>query len=142
MFFAVVVTVFAGCRSQPFVATDYHRWGWEDPADARAHLDQYANILLVRFDDDRWEDQGPHRYSLYDFRGTVLKTYEGDWRPTETGSFVEGLDYRAPKQWNSNAGKLTFIMTNQHSDAESPLDTGERIAYDPQLEQILKDLYP
>jgi len=95
-------------------------------------LDDYKHVFIVCIYEDHWEDQGPNRYSLHHYRGTVVRVYKGDWRISERVAFVEGLDYPALTSSNKAAGSLGFVFTSQHADAEIRLDTGEFSRYDPE----------
>jgi hypothetical protein len=132
----------AGCHSSAYNARIFHPWGVDDAADANAHWSRYTNIFMVCIYEDRWQDQGPGRYSLHHITGTVVKVYKGDWQVSEKISCVQGLDYPALLETNKGAGKLGFVFTNQHTNTELILDTGEFSRYDPEYEPALDRLYP
>jgi hypothetical protein len=139
---AVLLAGSTGCRSTAPDAKSLLEWGWENARDAKAHLDCYKHIFVACIYEDHWEDRGPHEYSRYHFKATVARVYKGDWRVSERGSFVEGLDYPVPKVWNSNAGRLILVLTDKHTNGEIYLDTGDRFNYGPKLERVLQFLYP
>lgn len=130
-----------GCHSPAPDGVSFHHWGWEDAKDAKAHLDEYNHIFLACVYEDHWEDRSPHSYSFYHCKATVIRTYKGDWRTSERVSFVQGVDYRVPKAWNSNAGKLVFFFINEHTDTEIGADPGHFSNYDSKLERILEFLF-
>ncbi len=132
----------AGCRSTAYNARVFHPWGMDDAADAEAHWDGYTNILMVCIYEDHWDDRGPNKYALHHDTGTVVKVYKGDWHISERISFVQGLDYRAPMATNEDAGHLGFVFTNQHTNSEFVLDTGEFGRYDAEYEPALDRIYP
>jgi hypothetical protein len=138
----VFLALSAGCQSSAYNAKVFHPWGVDDAADARAHWDSYTNIFMVCIYADHWEDRGPNKYSLHHETGTVVKVYKGDWQISEIISFVQGLDYPALKETNKGAGKLGFVFTNQHTNSELVLDTGEFSKYNPDYEPALDCLYP
>jgi len=57
----------------------FHPWGWEDPMDARAHLDGYKHVLVAQIDEHSWENLGANRLTPHHFKATVISTYKGDW---------------------------------------------------------------
>lgn len=132
----------AGCHSDAYNARVFHPWGVDDAADAKAHWDGYSNIFMVCIYEDHWDDRGPDRYSLHHECGTVIKVYKGNWHISEKISFVQGLDYRAPMETNQDAGSLGFVFTNQHTNTEFVLGTGEFGGYDAEYELALDCVYP
>jgi hypothetical protein len=132
-----------GCHSPTYNANFFDPWGLEGGvAGAKASWGSYSNILLVCIYEDHWEDRGPNRYSLHHEIGTVVKVYKGDWRVSEEISLVQGLDYRAPVETNKEAGNLWFVFTDQHTNSEIALDTGDYTGYDADLEPALEYIYP
>ena len=131
----------AGCHSSAYNARAFHHWGLDNAANARARWDGYTNIFMVCIYADHWEDRGPNRYSLHHEMGTVVKVFKGDWHISERISFVQGLDYPALLTTNKGAGELGFVFTNQHTNTELVLDTGEFSRYDPEYEPALDRLY-
>ena len=138
----VLLTTAVGCRSTAPAATSFHRWGWEDATDAKAHLHYYKHIFLACIYEDEWLDQGPRKYSLYRFKGTVVRTYKGDWHTSERIFFVHGIDSPVKADFTSNAGKLVFLFTDQHTNAEIGFETGTFRYYEPELERVIKFLFP
>ena len=100
----LLLTVAAGCRSTPPASAFFLRLGQENAADAKAYLDSYKHILLACIYEDDWQDQGPGKYSLYRFKGTVVRTYKGDWQTSERIWFVHGID--SPVSLFQNSGLL------------------------------------
>lgn len=131
-----------GCRSPAPNATSFHRWGWEDAENAKAYLDAYKHVLLGCIYEDHWEDQGPNKYSLHRFKGTVVRTYKGDWRISERILFVHGVDSPPPTAPISNVGRLMLLLTDQHTEAEIGFEAGTFYTYDTELERVLQFLYP
>ena len=138
----VLLTTAVGCRSTAPAATSFHRWGWEDATDAKAHLHYYKHIFLACIYEDEWQDQGPRKYSLYRFKGTVVRTYKGDWHTSERIFFVHGIDSPVKADFTSNAGKLVFLFTDQHTNAEIGFETGTFCYYKPELERVIEFLFP
>jgi hypothetical protein len=134
---------FAGCKSDRNAAI-FHHWGWEDATDAKAHLDAYKHVLVACIYDHHWEDRGPHKLTPYRSKATVVRSFKGDWRVSEKIAFVHYVDAPAPPTPNSNvpSGNLVFIFTNEHTDSEIVLDTGEFGAYDEEDAVALDYLYP
>jgi len=118
-----------GCTSPDYNSRVFHPWGCENAREFRARMDQYKHVFMVCIYEDHWEDLGPNRYSLHHYKGTVVRVYKGDWRVSESISFVQGLDYRAPTNPPSAAGRLGWVFTSQHGDTEIGLDTGEFRSY-------------
>jgi hypothetical protein len=137
-----LVAICIGCHSPAYNARVFHPWGLEDATDAKARWNCYTNIFMVCIYEDYWEDRGPNRYSLHHSAGTVVKVYKGDWRISEKVAFVEGLDYRAPMETNKCTGSLGFVFTNQHTNTEFNVDTGEFGRYDGVFVPALDCIYP
>jgi hypothetical protein len=133
---ALFLTV-AACRSVPPGVEPFHAWGWENAQDGKAHLDAFKHILLICVYEDRMGDHGPGNYSAYRAKGTVVRSYKGDWNLSERISFVHWIDSRLPPQTNINEGKLMFVFTDRHADAEIALEAGEFRKYEPDLERVL-----
>lgn len=142
LLFFGLLALSAGCHSAAYNARVFRPWGMADVADAKARWNSYSNIFMVCIYEDYWQDQGPNRYSLHHRMGTVVKVYKGDWRISERISFVQGLDYPALMETNKGAGMLGFVFTNQHTNTELVLDTGEFNRYDSDYEPALDCLYP
>ncbi len=129
--------------SMDYNAKVFHPWGWEDAADAKAHLEEYSHILIARIDDDQWEDRGPHRLTPHHFEGTVVKSYKGDWRVSERIAFVHHVDAPAPTNRSSAPhDELIFVFTNQHTNAEIVVDTGEFGTYNAEYALALDHIFP
>jgi hypothetical protein len=131
-----------GCRSRDYSARVFHPWGCENAREFKAQYHEYKSIFMVCVYADHWEDRGPHDYSLHHFKGTVVRVYKGDWRVSEKIAFVQGLDYRAPANPQSEAGSLGFVLTSEHRDTEIGLDTGEFHRYYPEDACALEYAYP
>jgi len=91
----------------------------------RAYLQHFDHVLLVCVTEDRVAPgDHPARSNLH-FSGTVVRVYKGDWKVSDTLSWVHDLDSRIPVATNQHTGKLFFVFTNTHSEKEFFLDTGE-----------------
>jgi hypothetical protein len=130
-----------GCRSTAPSASSFHRWGWEDADDARTYLDRFRHIFLACIYEDEWRDQGPRQYSLYRAKATVVQTYKGDWHRSERVRYVQGVDSPVAAGFTSNAGKLVFLLTNEHTKAELGFEAGTFYDYEPELERVMEFLY-
>jgi hypothetical protein len=122
----LAVALAIGCQSNNSDAELFRAWGWENAKDAKAHLDQYKHALVVEVFGSHWEDRGPHRLAPYHFKGTVTKSYKGDWQVSEKIDFVHYVD--APAQTNTPSAprhELVFVFTNEHTNAEVVVDTGD-----------------
>jgi len=139
---AALVTLSSGCRTGGHDARVFHAWGSEDAKELRARLAHYRNVLLVCVYADHWEDLGPNRHSLFHAKGTVVRVYKGDWQLSEKIAWMHRLDDRAPANPISAAGRLYFVFTSQHTDAEIALDTGEFTGYSPEQALALDRIYP
>lgn len=138
----VLMAVAAGCRSPSPGPESFLRLGQENAASAKARLDSYKHIFLACIYEDSWRDQGPREYSWYRFKGTVVRTYKGDWRTSERIRFVHGIDSPVTPDFKSNAGKLVFLFTNQHTDAEIAFEADGFLYYNPELERVIEYLFP
>jgi len=59
-----------------------------------------------------------------------------------TSRDVHGVDAPALTISNGVAGYLMFVFTNEHTDAEIGLDTGDFGNYDADIDRALQFLYP
>ena len=138
-----VLAFAAGCQSKSSRAQVFHCWGWENMADARLHLDAYKHVLVARIEKSHWEDRGPHKLTPYHFEGTVVRTYKGTWRVAEKIAFVHYVDAPAlTNTSNSDGSELFYIFTNEYTNSEIVLDTGEFGTYDNEHEPALERIYP
>jgi hypothetical protein len=137
------VLAFAGCSANRN-AVIFHPWGWEDAADAKSRLDGYKHVLVARVDECSWEDRDPHRLTPYHFKATVIRSYKGDWGVSERISFVHYVDASAPATSTTNApgGYPVFIFSNDHTNGEIALDTGEWGRFNEELAPALEIIYP
>jgi hypothetical protein len=139
---AALLALTSGCRTGGGDASVFHSWGSEEADELRARLDHYRHVLLVCAYEDHWEDRGPNRYSLFHAKATVVRVYKGDWQVSEKMAWVHGLDDRAPANPKSAAGRLFFLFTNEHTDAEIGLDTGEFTGYGAEHALALQRIDP
>ena len=130
-----------GCRSTDSEASFFHTGGWEDAKEAKSYLDRYKHVLVACVYEDHWEGRGPGRLAPHHFKATVVRTYKGDWSFSERVAFVHYVDARALSISNAHAGSLVFVFTNDHTDAEIALDTGDFGACDRELERALQLVY-
>ena len=99
------------------------------PKDAKAEHEKYlrsfTHVLAVRIREDSWVDGGDDRLSQHHYKGTVVRSYKGAFRPSENIALVYALDSPAPaKAANADAGKFLFVGTNARTSAEIPIETG------------------
>ena len=139
---AALLALTAGCFSSDYNAKVFHPWCCDNAKELKARLDEYTNVLMVCVYEDHWEDQGPNRYSLHHYQGTVVRVYKGDWHMSERIAFVQGLDYRAPAKPASCVGNLEFVFTNEHTNTEIGLDTGELWTCNAEYAPALDRIYP
>lgn len=138
---SIVAALFSmSCRSTGCAKLFAHS-AWDDEKGARAFFDTYKNVLVVRIDTDHWEDRGPQRLSLHHFNATVVKSYKGNWSATERIAFVHGVDAPALTTINRMEGQLMILFTDDYTDAEIGVDTGDFLTYDSDLERILKCVF-
>ena len=120
----------------------FHPWGWEDAKHAKAHLGAYKHVLVARIDGHHYEDGGPHQLTPHHFEATVVRSFKGDWRVSERIAFVHYVDAPAPTHTpDAPRGDLVFVFTNEKTDAEIALDTGEFGAYGVEDEPALEYLF-
>ncbi|HVH46960.1 MAG TPA: hypothetical protein VM925_31670 [Labilithrix sp.] len=79
----------------------------------------------MRIREDHWTSGGADRLSRHYFNGTIVRSYQGDWKPSDKIAFVYELDYPTAGDANADVGKLLFVATNAHADTEILLQTGE-----------------
>lgn len=116
----------------------YEQSFWEDAAGVKARMDSFRHIPGVRIDENHGEDKGPNKYSVLHFKGTVLKSWKGEWRVGEPISFVHHVDYRASTTTsNQSAGKVFFVFTNQRTEGDIGLEAGD-FGYSANVEQVLQ----
>jgi hypothetical protein len=135
----VVGLLAAGCLSSDRAAVLAHSpWG----ANTKGYLNAYKHVLAVCVYKDSWEDRGLGRFSLHHYRGTVVRTFKGNWNLAERIAFVHGVDAPALQETNADAGSLVFVFTNEHAAHEIALDTGDFGTYDTEFERILEFIFP
>jgi hypothetical protein len=124
---SVLAAFLTGCSSSSYNAQVFHPWGREDAHDFKELVDGYKHVLVVGVSESYCEDRGPHRLTPYHFKGTVMKVYKGDWRAFEGIAFVHYVDSPAPT--NAAAARsrdeLMFVFTNEHTNTEIGVSTGE-----------------
>jgi hypothetical protein len=139
LFFAMagLLATNSGCRESECERV-YKQSFWEDARGVKARMDSYTNILTIRVDESRGEDRGPNRLGVLHFKGTVVKSWKGDWKPSEKISFVHYVDYRVSSTTsNGSAGETLFVFANEHTNTEIALETGE-FGYSTNVEQVLR----
>ena len=137
-----LLAIVIGCRSTDRNARVFNPWGWEDAKDAKAHLDNYKHILVARIDESHWKDRVPHPLPSHHFKGAVVRSYKGDWRVSERIAFVHYVDFPVPTNTPSaSRGDLMFVFTNEHTDAEIDLGTGEFGAYNAKYSPALDCIF-
>jgi hypothetical protein len=139
--FAGLIASAVGCRSTDFGAVFLHSQR-EDIENLKSILEGYKHVFLVCIYEDHWEDRGPHEYSFHHFKATVVRTYQGNWRISERVAFVHGVDAPARATFNADAGRLVFLFTNEHTDAEMGFETDEFRTYDAELERKILFIHP
>jgi hypothetical protein len=129
-----------GCRSTDCTAVYAHS-PWEDADSAKHYFGGYTNVLAVCVYESRGEDRGPNRLGILHFKGTVVGSYKGDWKFAERISFVHYVDDR-PRTTNAAAGYVYFVFCNDHTSHDIILETGDFVAYDPEIERVLQCVFP
>ena len=76
------------------------------------------------------------------FKGTVVRAYKGDWRVSDRIAFGEGLEDRPPTNPASCIGDLVFVVTNEHTNTEIGLDTGDLTWCNAEDVPALDSIYP
>ena len=138
-----LLAMFVGCRS-PDSNSAFGQFQWGDYEDAKSWLANYKHVILVCVCEDYWEDQGQDRnsfqtfgYSFHHFNGTVVNSYKGDWSTSDRVIFVHGLDGPSYGTTNKFSGKLLFLFTNEHTETEFGVDTGEFLPWDAETARQL-----
>jgi len=140
---AALLALTAGCVTNNYDAKIFgDPWCCDNAKELKARWDTYSNILMVCVFEDNWEDRGPHRLSIHHFKGTVARVYKGDWQISERIAFSQGLDFRPPANPASCIGNLNFVFTNEHTNSEIPLDTGDLWNCDAEHAPALDRTYP
>ena len=72
-----------------------------------------------------------------------MRTYKGDWNIAERVAWAESLDYSVPSTAKSNryVGDRLVLLTNEHTNSEIGIDTGNAFLYDRQFKQILQCVF-
>jgi hypothetical protein len=141
---AAFLVLTGGCCSSEYNARVFHPWGWENAKEFKGHLDQYRHVLVVRVSESYWEDKGPGRLTPCHFKGKVVRSYKGDWRVSEGIAFVHYVDSPAPTNApGRTCDELMFVLTNEHTNAEIVVDTGDfntyNAIYAPALECVFRN---
>jgi hypothetical protein len=113
---------------------------WEE--NTKPHLDSYKHILVISISGDHWEDGGPGRYWLHHFNANVTKAYKGDWKVGERIAIVHAVDAPSLTTSNAEVGSVKWVFTNQHTNSQIGLETGEFGNYGPYMERILQCVFP
>lgn len=139
-------TTIVGCRIAPTHSWYKNEWrGGFSYAEAGRYLEDYRNVILVCVTEDHVEDLDPTRsssWSVLCFKGTVVKTYKGDWTVGERVAFAHALDSTVKKQSNTRVGHLTFVFTDVHTNKEFGVLTGDFENYLPETDRLLRSLFP
>jgi hypothetical protein len=135
--FLLVLTAGCACNCDKVFA----RWYlWDDAAKTKAHFNASKNVILVRIDESHWEDI-EHTASRAHFKGTVMRSYQGDWRASQRIAYVKLLDYAYPDATrpkpNQHAGELVVLSTDKNTDQEIEIDTGDDLNYDREMKHAL-----
>lgn len=117
-------------------------WGRETPENTKAFFESYQNILRVRIVKTRWVSQKPPKLSTRHYQATVSKVYKGLWKESERISFVSYHDISGPEKSPSSMGFDMIVLTNKHTQAEFPVDTGELLIFKEDLVPALQHFYP
>lgn len=72
----------------------------------------------------------------------MVRSYKGDWKLGDSISLVHGVDAPATSITNGVAGRLMFVFTREHTDAEISVDTGEFPNYSPELDNVIRYVFP
>jgi hypothetical protein len=113
-------------------------------------LAEHTNVVLVRIvenhatDEDRLSNEGKrlrNPWSVLHFQGMVVKSYKGDWRITERASFVHFLDSHRNAETNSSVGELMFVFTDEHTNTEFDVATGDFEPYQPSADRLFSFMF-
>lgn len=122
----------------------FRPWCKENAETGKAFFNTYEHVVLARITETSWEDLGPNHLTPRRSKGTVVKSYKGDWKPSEPISFVHWVDAPAPKGSTTNrtCDDLVFILTNDHTNSEIVLDTGDFTQFSEELVPALEYTFP
>jgi hypothetical protein len=115
----------------------------ENGKEAKVRFHSYKHVLVASVYEHSWEDRGPGRLTPFRSKATVVRSFKGDWKISERMAFVHYVDAPAPPPPTSNApsGNLVFIFTNEHTDAEIALETGDFGTYDEEYAPALEHVF-
>ena len=140
----VLLLLSTACDSNDFNTKVFHPWGVDDAKEFKTRMDQYQHVLVARVSESHWEDRGPHRLTPYHFKATIVRSYTGDWTVSDEIKFVHYVDAPAPTVAASSLSndRLMFVFTNERTNAEISVDTGDFGTYNwlyaPALEYVFK----
>ena len=130
-----------GCREIDCDSVYKHSF-WENAEGVRSHMDAYRHILAVRIYENHNEAGNANRESSLHFKGTVMTSYKGDWKISESISLVHYVDYDASTTTSNNVvGAFLFVFTNEHTNADIALETGD-FGYSRNVEHVLHCFFP
>lgn len=134
-FLSTLAIVIVGCRSTDPDAS-YRTW-------AVRHLKQFASahehVVLVCVYESRFQKMPHPVYHRLDCKGTLVHSYKGSWRVGEHITFwhqCEGVPDTMP-----SAGRLEFLLLNEHTNSPISIDVGESWRYEPHLDRGLRRVY-
>jgi hypothetical protein len=105
----------------------------ENAKEAKARFYSYKHVLVACVYEHHWEDRGPGRLTPFRSKATVVRSFKGDWKISERIAFVHYVDAPAPE--------LVFIFTNEHTDTEIALETGDFGAYNEEYAPALEHVF-
>lgn len=140
----ILLSCFQGCRSNALDSAMLQPWGWESADHAKYALQQYKHVIVVRIDEDYSTGGGRYGLTAHNYRATVVRSYKGNWQHGDKIAFVHYVDALPSSMLPRNAlsGEFKFVFTDEYTDSEIALDTGEFGAYhEPSMAPALETLY-
>jgi hypothetical protein len=144
-FALILLLLFSGgCDSNDVDTRVFHPWGVDNAKQFKARTDQYQHVLVASVSESHWEDRGPHKLTPYHFKATVVRSYKGDWKVADEIKFVHYVDAAAPANIPSGArdDTLMFVFTNERTNAEISVDTGDFGMYNSLYAPALEYAFP
>ena len=82
----------------------------------------------------------PSGYHHLDCKGTVVRSYKGDWKVGEQITLHHEVE-SAPEGWTPTVGYLEYLLLDKHTTDPIDIDVGDDLDYAPDIDHGLQFVY-